>query len=92
MKILHLAAEDGNVGCVRLLLQAKADCNVVNARGQTPLHLAALSQSAESVAALLDAGARLEIQDMDEKSPLHCAVIKSSRSTGKISINFILLL
>ncbi len=86
MSALHLAAEEGNAGCIRLLLKAKADPNVVNARGQTPLHLASLSQSSESVSILLEAGARHDICDIDFKSPLHCAVIKSSRSSDIVRL------
>ena len=62
MSALHMAAEEGNSGCIRLLLNTKADCNAINERGQTPLHLAALNQSVESVSALLEAGARHDVQ------------------------------
>lgn len=86
MSALHLAAEGGSVGSIRLLLQAKADCNSVNSRGQTPLHLATISQSVESVAILLEAGARHDIFDNDQKSPLHSAVVKSSRSTDIVRL------
>lgn len=81
MSALHLAAQEGNYETIGLLLQAKADYNAVNSRGQTPLHLATLSQSVESVAVLLEAGAKHDICDNELKSPLHCAVIKSSRSS-----------
>lgn len=39
---LHMAASEGQVDCLKLLLQLKPDASVTDKRGQTPLDLAKL--------------------------------------------------
>jgi ankyrin repeat protein len=55
---------------LRLLLKARAEPNVVDHRGQTPLHVAASKGNAGAVAALLNGGARPFTQDMFGSTPL----------------------
>ena len=56
MSALQVAAQEGNVECVALLLNGGAHPHAKNARGQTALHLAALAQSPETVELLLKKG------------------------------------
>src|SRR5438045_533037 len=46
----------------RALLQAKADVNIRDAAGNTPLHFAALNHDLEAVNALLVAGAQVDVK------------------------------
>lgn len=59
--------EDGAAAVVRLLLQARADPNLKNSRGETALHKAG---TAEIVRLLVKAGARLEMRDGTGSTPL----------------------
>ena len=53
MTALHLAAQDGNVDSLQVLVLGGASLDARNARGQSALHLAALAQSPETVEVLL---------------------------------------
>lgn len=77
---LHLAAADGDVECVGLLLDAKADINARNHKLQSALHLAALSQSTDILEVLLKRGADPNVTDADGRTPLHGALVKFSRT------------
>lgn len=77
---LHLAAEDGDVECVNLLIQNGASIESRNRKKQTPLHLAALSQCSETLEYLLMKGADPNAADMDGRTPLHSAIVKVTRS------------
>lgn len=75
---LHLAADEGNVECVNLLLAKGADAKIKNHRGVTPLHLAARTSSLECVESLLCNGnANPNSEDFDKRTPLHAAIGKS---------------
>lgn len=72
---LMMAAQGSLVDCVRLLLEAGADCNVRQENGQVALHYAGLSTSGEArreTVALLCAGEgeHINTQDEDGRSPL----------------------
>ena len=56
MTALHLAAQDGNVDSLQILVNGGANVEAKNVRGQSALHLAALAQSPETVEVLLKAG------------------------------------
>ena len=55
---LHCAAEAGSAECIRLLIGAGAEVNLLDDSGAAALHYAA---SAEAVRALVEAGARTDI-------------------------------
>lgn len=75
---LHLAADEGNVECVNLLLAKGADAKIKNHRGVTALHLAARTSSLACVESLLSNGnANPNAEDFDKRTPLHAAVGKS---------------
>ena len=58
MTALHLAAQDGNVDSLQVLVSGGSSVDARNARGQSALHLAALAQSPETVEVLLKSGKR----------------------------------
>ncbi|XP_037033312.1 transient receptor potential channel pyrexia-like [Bradysia coprophila] len=82
---LHLAADEGNVECVNLLLAKGADVKIKNHRGFTPLHLAARTSSLACVEALLSNGhANPNAEDFDKRTPLHAAIGTSDTSVDII--------
>ncbi len=80
---LHLAVTNSQQGsAMRTLLAFKADPNVTNALGQTPLHvyLAArtiYSDHNDRLKALFDAGANVNAPDRDGNTPFHLAMLSS---------------
>jgi ankyrin repeat protein len=83
---LHIAAEEGNSECTKLLLKAGALPNVKNSRGQTALHLAALAQSAETLNILIIAGANINSEDDNGRTSLHAAVAKAVKESELVQI------
>lgn len=69
----------GSVSRVRALIDAGADVNVRNHKGQSALHCAAKAGFADIVALLLDHGADVDAQDRQGETPLASAL----RSTVK---------
>ena len=67
---LHFAAGNGHLECVRLLMEAAADCDQVY-RGKTPLHDAACRGHVEVVRLLVEAGASLNQQNGVGFTALH---------------------
>lgn len=70
---LHLATLEGNVDCLKILIDHKAELDAKGARERTALHLAAQYQNNEAANLLIDAGAGLNVQDIDLWTPLHFA-------------------
>merc|ERR1712129_35219 len=77
---------------IPMLLDAKADVNLANAKGQTPLHMAAenpfperesVGPGRQSVLRLLIKGkANIKAVDEDDHTPLYWAVSKCNRRRG----------
>ena len=78
--VLMLAAEQGQLEILKLLLKSGADPNVSNAFGQTALHIAAGSGAVDMVRLLLDAGADPEVTRSETSTPLDIAVDKGNTS------------
>lgn len=73
---LLLAAHNGHKDVAQLLLTNKADVNVRDNWGDTPLHWAIMSLSPRDLVELLLAnGADVNARDKEGKSPLHLAVL-----------------
>jgi len=73
---LGLAARDGRMDVVRLLLEGGARINNQDSHGQTPLFLAATHCQHEVVRVLLEADAALELPTIQGQTPLFGAAIK----------------
>ena len=79
---LHLAAQlCPSAGPARLLLEAKAQVDILDAEGRTPLHLAAQRGTADIVEALVASGAEADARDGDGYTPLHMAARAGQRAT-----------
>lgn len=78
---------DESIKCMKLLIEAKADFNAVDALGQTPLHNAVGRNSPIFVELLLSSGADIDIQDVDGKTPLHLAIAYSHFDCAKILLD-----
>jgi len=72
---LHWAASQGDVNAVRLLLEAGADVDKVNANGESPLHTACRAGSRSCAEALILAGADLHKRLPNGYQPIHTASI-----------------
>jgi len=71
---LHIASSEGNVACVKVLVEGKAAINAVSHfNGRTPLHNAAANGQLEVVELLMKSGADLQIKDSDGRMPVHLA-------------------
>lgn len=71
---LHIVVRRGDAPYLNYLIDKKADPNLRNARGETPLLLAAISGRTDIVAILAKAGARVEVADSSGQTPLIVAV------------------
>ncbi len=74
--LLHPAAEGGQIGVVKALLDRGADPNALGPHGMTPLHVAAASQQPAVARLLLEHGAKPSLAIGDEwgNTPLLLAV------------------
>ena len=74
---LHLAARDGDLDIVKILLAQDPDVDAQDkAQGNTPLHNAVASGSIEVVEALLQRGAKVDVGDIaGGNTPLQDAII-----------------
>ena len=80
---LHIAARNGNIQTVQLLVDCGADVNVLNGDGQTPLHTAAggWKDCPELCSILLKHNAKIDAVDKDGNQPLHLACEAALTST-----------
>jgi len=74
---LHWAAGSGHAHIVDLLVEHKADVNLVDVLSQTPLYKAVGRFHTDAVQKLLDAGAHVNIADFDLHTPLHWMCVNS---------------
>lgn len=81
---LCLVADKGDMdlGCLKLLLTAGADPNIVNGSGEGPLHLATRNGSIESVKLLIKAGGDKYAPDDKGNTALLIAMKATATATG----------
>ncbi|MDR3192810.1 MAG: ankyrin repeat domain-containing protein, partial [Treponema sp.] len=68
------AAREGYTGLTSFFIEKKADINIKNASGTTPLHEAARSGNIKTMEILIASGAEIDAQDAKGNSILHIAV------------------
>ena len=86
---MHLAAAGGYSECIALLIVGKADVNVIDRFGRTPLAEAILNGKDEAIELLREAGAELKLAQEDLAGKLcqaasegDCALIKRYLAAG----------
>lgn len=60
---IHIAAQNGHLDLVNLLIEKKAEVNVQNKKGNTALHMAVGYDYYDVAKALIDAGADMELKN-----------------------------
>jgi ankyrin repeat protein len=71
--LLALAADEGDMELIEILLTAGANIDAPNIDGRTPLHYAAFHGSKEIIKILLAAGANIDATDINGVTPLYLA-------------------
>ena len=74
----------GNVDRVRALIEAGADVNVRNHKGQSALHCAAKAGFVDIVALLLEHGCEVDAQDRQGETPLAAALRSTVKDKAKL--------
>jgi uncharacterized protein len=84
---LLYAAREGNVDCVRELVQGKADLNLADPDGTSPLVLALMNGHWDTAKLLVESGADVDQWDFYGQSPLYVAVdIRTIESGGRVEL------
>ena len=76
-RLLHIAAEAGNLKVIEKLLEKGVDINAKDEDGKTALHIAAERGHLNAVKLLINNHAEVDIKDHDNKIPLELAVIST---------------
>lgn len=74
-----------NLEIVKLLIENRADVNVVNS-GNTALHIATFLNNQEIAKLLIENGADLNVINKDGSTPLHMAVHKNKQELAKLFV------
>lgn len=73
LSAIHLAAENGHLGVLKVMIQHGVDLSFPASRGRTALCLAAHVNEAEAIEVLIEAGSSVEAEDINGARPLHAA-------------------
>ncbi|XP_066468641.1 ankyrin repeat domain-containing protein 31 [Tiliqua scincoides] len=82
--LLHKAAMEDDLDCVRAVIRAGAKVNAQDYAGWTPLHEASVAGSFEITQELLKAGADVNCKGSEQITPLHDAVIEGHYKVAKL--------
>lgn len=70
---LHIAANEGNLTMVQLLIEGGANITAKTKTGYTPLHLSLLKNHMKVARLLCQKGADIQARDREKRTPLHVA-------------------
>jgi len=84
MAPLHIAARDGRLEVIKLLLVGGANVNEHNYLERAPLHLAAAQGHEDLVEELIEHGAEIDGIDVFGMTPLHLAVFMGCREVVEL--------
>lgn len=80
---LHIAAQKGHDGIIRMLLGVKTDCEEKDSDGLTPLMLAVIGGHDSAVATFLAHGVRIGNYDHHRRTALHWAIMRKRETALK---------
>src|SRR5262245_17838395 len=83
---LHKAAAHGSVDEIRTLLMSKADPNMRDKAGRTPLHVAAFQSRYDAVRALVAGGSNINALENDRYDVITSAAVKDDIRMGRLAI------
>jgi uncharacterized protein len=84
---LHAAAHKGDLAALQLLIAAKADLNVRDPYGRTPLHVATFARQREAIRSLAAAGANLDLLERDRYDAVTIASVADDENTLRLLLS-----
>lgn len=81
---LTLAADLNNYMAIRVLLEHKADANIQNFKGNTPLHVSVRKGFYKLSQLLIEKGCNINLRNKNGRTPLHDAAIKKHENFFKL--------
>ena len=81
---LHAAAQRGDLVALQQALAAKADVNVRDGHGRTPLHVATFAKQRDAIRALAKAGAELGALENDRYDAVTIAAVADDEDTLRV--------
>ena len=83
---LHAAAHQGNVAVIQTAATSRADLNVRDGYGRTPLHVAVFARQRDAVRALVKAGADINLLEKDLYDGITIASVADDEETLRLLI------
>ena len=84
---LHAAAQQGDVAKIERLAASKADLNVRDGNGRTPLHVASFAKQRHAIHALVKAGADINLLDKDRYDGVTIASVADDDETLRMLLS-----
>ena len=84
---LHAAAHQGDVAKIERLAASKADLNVRDGNGRTPLHVASFAKQRLAICALVKAGADIHLLDKDRYDGVTIASVADDDETLRVLLS-----
>ena len=84
---LHAAAQQGDVAKIERWAASKADLNVRDGNGRTPLHVASFAKQRLAIRALVKAGADISLLDRDRYDAVTIASVADDDDTLRVLLS-----